>query len=291
MMVRAMDLPRQSAARNGGELSSLPRAIRPADPGHAIVADLRVLRRALDAAGVPMVPLITTIGDYHELGDLPVRVADRDAFVIRSARGGDRGTLPVARVARGFVGGPGRFFTQGDLCRYVGHILEGAFVDGAHDAAVIEESVRASSLFPALGAAGAWRVSIGTRGGVPTSAELHGLDGPVSRGSAPPGAIILGLDAERGVVERFWHRAPIGTPYPETAAGLLGKRARAWPSIHEVACRAAATIDLDELAIELIVDPARGPLVTSATAVQEAPVRVPVPRARDGERRRHIRTA
>lgn len=234
----------------------------------AIVADLRVLRRLLTAAHVPMVPLVTTISDFHELSDLPFRIAERETFVIRSARGGDRGTLPVARVAGGFIGPNGRPMSPVALHRYVAHILEGAFVDGENDGAVIEEPIRAASLFQHVGAAGALRVRVGTRGGVPVTAELHPLDAAAAS-EAPPaaGAVVLGLDSETGEVQRFWHRASVGAAHPPTIGALLGRSVRGWSVICSAVSRAAKAVGLPELAIDLVVDPSRGPLVVAVAAV------------------------
>ncbi|MEZ4269233.1 MAG: sugar-transfer associated ATP-grasp domain-containing protein [Myxococcota bacterium] len=246
----------------------------------AIVADLRVLRRILTAANVPMVPLVTTISDFHELGDLPFRLAERATFVVRSARGGDRGTLPVARVERGFIGPNGRHMSPAALNRYVAHILEGAFVDGQSDGAVIEEPIRAASLFQHIGAAGALRIRVGTRHGQAVAAELHPLDTVTAPDSAPaPGVVVLGLEPEHGVVERFWHRAAIGAAHPPIVSALLGNSVRGWSVICAAAARAAKAIGLPELAIDLVVDPSRGPLVVAVAAVPEMTLPAVAPRA------------
>lgn len=244
-------------------------------PAEAVVADLRVLRRLFTAAQVPMVPLITTISDFRELSDLPSRIAERTTFVVRSARGGDRGILPVARVAGGLIGPGGRPLSPAALHRYVAHILEGAFVDGENDGAIIEEPIRAASLFQHMGAAGALRVRVGTRDAVAVTAELHPLDAATAPDAAPAaGVVVLGLDPELGEVERFWHRALIGTAHPPAIRALLGARVRGWAAICAVASRAARAVGLPELAIDLVVDPSRGPLVVAVAAVPE--LRLPV---------------
>jgi hypothetical protein len=268
--------PRASAPH--GATSRLRAPLATSD---AIVADLRVLRRLLTSANVPMVPLVTTISSFHELGDLPFRIVDRPAFIIRSARGGDRGTLPVARTERGFLGANGRVMTPAALHRYVAQVLEGAFVDGQPDAAVIEEPVRAASLFQQIGAAGALRIRIGSRDAVPVTAELHPLDastGPDAQLGA--GAFVLGLDVEQGAVERFWHRGVIGGTHPPAVGALLGCTVRGWSVIRAAAANAATAIGLPELAIDLILDPARGPLVVAVAAVPEKTLPATAIRAR-----------
>jgi hypothetical protein len=256
----------RATAEAGGAI----RLRSPLATAEAIVADLRVLRRLLTAAHVPMVPLITTISDFHELSDLPFRIAERDTLVIRSARGGDRGTLPVARVERGFVGPNGRHMSPVALHRYVAHILEGAFVDGENDGAVIEEPIRAASLFQHVGAAGALRVRVGSRNGAVVAAELHPLDAATVPDAPPaPGVVVLGLDPEHGEVQRFWHRAAIGSAHPPTVSALLGATVRGWSVICAAASRAAKAVGLPELAIDIVVDPSRGPLVVAVAAVPE----------------------
>jgi hypothetical protein len=80
------------------------------------------------------------------------------------------------------------------------------------------------------------------------------------------GAVGVGLDLVDGCgVHAAWGGRAVRA-HPDTGAALLGRSAPAWRESLVLAARAAATVGLDLLGVDVLVDRRRGPVIVELNA-------------------------
>jgi alpha-L-glutamate ligase-like protein len=235
-----------------------------------LVDDKLSTKRHLERHGIPTTRLLATCERHGAITPLVARLAETGAFVVKPARGA-RGAgvwLLHGCGAAGFrvpVGGP---VSAGRVALHLADVVSGAFSRGRQpDTGLVEEMIRPHATVRRWSPYGVADCRILVFRGVPVLAMMRiGTRRSRGRGNLHAGAVGVGIDLVSGQsvhAERGGHAL---TAHPDTGVPLLGRPMPAWRESLLLAARAAATVPLDLLGVDVLVDRRRGPLVVELNA-------------------------
>lgn len=155
-----------------------------------------------------------------------------------------------------------------DELRYrLGEIVFGAFSGDLDDRAFVEERIFPHRVFQDLWSGGLCDVRVITLDALPFFAMVRvptfESDG---RANLHQGGIGLALDITTGMTTRAYYRGRSITHHPEGGALLIGVQLPDWQGILETARRAARSVRLGYLGVDVVVDEVRGPMVLEVNA-------------------------
>ena len=155
-----------------------------------------------------------------------------------------------------------------DEIRYrLGEIVFGAFSGDLDDTAFVEERIFPHPVFHGLWSGGLCDVRVITLDAEPVFSMVRvptwESDG---RANLHQGGIGLALDIDTGVTVRAYYRGGPITHHPEGGAPLVGVQLPDWPGILDTARRAARSVRLGYLGVDVVVDKDRGPMVLEVNA-------------------------
>jgi alpha-L-glutamate ligase-like protein len=235
-----------------------------------LVDDKRATKAALGAAGVPVPMLLDVCEVQAEVPALGARLAAREDFVLKPARGaGGAGIVViVGRRAGRFVKASGASVTRAALEIHACDVIGGAFSPvGRGDAVLVEERVIPEPVLAALAHRGVPDIRVLVFRGVPLLAMLRlptrRSDG---RANLHLGGVGVGIDLASGVTTSGVCGRTTLTHHPETGLPLAGTVVPVWEEILRLAARAADAVGLDFLGVDLVVDARHGPLVLELNA-------------------------
>ncbi len=155
-----------------------------------------------------------------------------------------------------------------DELRYrLGEIVFGAFSGDLDDRAFVEERIFPHRVFQDLWSGGLCDVRVITLDALPFFAMVRvptfESDG---RANLHQGGIGLALDIITGITTRAYYRGRSITHHPEGGAVLIGVQLPDWQGILDTARRAARSVRLGYLGVDVVVDEVRGPMVLEVNA-------------------------
>jgi alpha-L-glutamate ligase-like protein len=155
-----------------------------------------------------------------------------------------------------------------DELRYrLGEIVFGAFSGDLDDRAFVEERIFPHRVFQDFWSGGLCDVRVITLDALPFFAMVRvptfESDG---RANLHQGGIGLALDINTGMTTRAYYRGRSITHHPEGGALLIGVQLPDWQGILETARRAARSVRLGYLGVDVVVDEVRGPMVLEVNA-------------------------
>ena len=155
-----------------------------------------------------------------------------------------------------------------DELRYrLGEIVFGAFSGDIDDCAFVEERIFPHRVFQDLWSGGLCDVRVITLDALPFFAMVRvptfESDG---RANLHQGGIGLALDITTGMTTRAYYRGRSITHHPEGGAALVGVQLPDWHGILDTARRAAGSVRLGYLGVDVVVDEVRGPMVLEVNA-------------------------
>jgi alpha-L-glutamate ligase-like protein len=192
-------------------------------------------------------------------------------FVVKPANAsGGAGIIVVGERASDGVwkkaGGTGQVTI--DEIRYrLGEIVFGAFSGDLDDRAFVEERIFPHQVFQDFWGGGLCDVRVITLDALPFLAMVRvptfESDG---RANLHQGGIGLAVDIDTGLTTRAYYRGRAITHHPEGGGLLLGVQLPDWQGILDTARRAARSVRLGYLGVDVVVDQVRGPMVLEVNA-------------------------
>lgn len=265
-------------------------------------ADDKLLCKELMAKhGVGLARTLATCDGLFAIPQTLQTLSTLDHFVLKPANssGGDGIIVVGERIGDGLwrkASGQGEV-TAADLRYRLGEIVFGAFSGELEDRAFVEERIFPHQVFADLWGGGLCDVRVITLDAEPVFAMVrvptHESDG---RANLHQGGVGLALDIETGRTIRALYRGRSITHHPEGGAALVGVQLPDWAGIIDTACRAARSVQLGYLGVDVVVDRVRGPMVLELNArpgleIQNVHGRGMGEALRDAEQRRRRRAS
>lgn len=235
------------------------------------LVDDKALTKTLAAQhGVAVPELYATVEIDREIRDLPKRLAARDEFVVKPARGsqGDGILVVTGRAPGGYRTIDGHLVSEPEFAFHVSNILSGIFsLGGATDKALVEYRVRFAPVFDAVTYRGVPDLRIIVFLGVPVMAMVR-LPTRRSGGRANlhQGAIGAGVDLASGCTLTAVSGNAIVETHPDTGARVEGIAIPHWQRMLEIAARSYELTGLGYQGIDIVLDRDLGPLVLELNA-------------------------
>ncbi len=233
---------------------------------HFPIADDKVLAKEwLSRAGVPVPPTIFVAESFADLPGLTAAIAPLDEFVIKPASGSGGGGIAVIVGRAGENGwrtAGGRTATLDDLRRHAADVLFGSFSLDLPDKVLVEERLVPHEVLSRIFPGGLADVRVITLKGVPAAAMVR-IPTKASGGRANlhQGAIGVGVDIASGRTTRAVLKGREVAKHPDTGADLVGVALPDWPTVVDIAKRAAGGVPLGYLGVDVGLDASRGPVV------------------------------
>jgi alpha-L-glutamate ligase-like protein len=236
----------------------------------ALVDDKVATKERLAAVGVPVPDTLAVCRAPWELAGLPARLAAHAAFACKPARGAGGGGIVVVtgRAGDALVGPGGRRLRWADLLAHAADVLSGVHsLGGREDVVLLEACVVPDAVLGGLAGQGVPDLRVVVLRGVPILAMLR-LPTRRSGGRANLhlGGVGVGIALGTGRTTGGMAGGAALTTHPDTGAGLVDVAVPAWPSVLELAVRAADASGLGFVGVDLVCDAGHGPLVLELNA-------------------------
>ena len=233
--------------------------------------DNKVLTKKLSLEmGIPVPDLYATIQSPGELAKIGEIVADKEAFVIKPARGsGGKGVLVIqGRSGDAFLKGSGTSLTLEEIRFHVANILGGLFsLGGNRDVAMVEEYVSCADEVMAMSYRGAPDVRVVMFHGYPVMAMLRvATKESDGRANLHQGAIGIGIDLAIGMTHHaVCHGQPIER-HPDLGSPLLGQLIPDWETVLKLAGVCYEMTHLGYLGADIMIGKEQGPMIIEVNA-------------------------
>lgn len=219
------------------------------------------------------VPLARTLAVCEGLFQIPATLEvlrGLEQFVVKPANssGGD-GILVVGDRLRDGVWrrAGGAELTMAEIRYRLAEIVFGAFSGDLDDKAFVEERIHPHPVFQGFWGDGLCDVRIITLEHEPifcmVRVPTHESGG---RANLHQGGIGLAIDLQSGKTVRAYYRGQSIENHPEGGAALVGVQLPRWAEVLETARRAARSVTLGYLGVDVVVDAERGPMVLEVNA-------------------------
>lgn len=223
-----------------------------------------------EAAGVPIPRTLAVAATQHEVRNLPGALEPYASFVLKPTHGamGSGILVLVARDGDRFQRTNGRWITLGDLVFHASSIVSGLYALGGQiDVAMVEERLEVHPDLAPIAVEGVPDVRVVVYRGVPVMAMTR-LPTRRSGGRANlhQGAIGAGLDLRTGeIVHAVLENRSIRR-HPESGGEIEGIVVPRFDELLRAGLLAADQTGLGYVGADLVVDPARGPVLLEMNA-------------------------
>jgi alpha-L-glutamate ligase-like protein len=237
---------------------------------YPLVDDKLETKRLAEKAGVAVPPLYAVVEIEREIRALPQKLADREDFVVKPARGsqGDGILVVVGRSRDTYRLADGTSLTEAELAFHVSNTLSGVFsLGGQTDRALVEYRVQFDPVFERIAYRGVPDIRVIVFLGVPVMAMVR-LPTRMSRGKANlhQGALGAGIDMATGTTLSAVWRDRIVDDHPDTGVAVAGVKIPGWDTLLDIAARSFELTGLGYVGIDLVLDREMGPLVLELNA-------------------------
>ncbi len=247
--------------------------VYPHNPRHNYpYADDKLLaKRCFERAGVPSPETLAVCQGLFAVPSVVERLRGKGRFVVKPANGsGGAGILVVDdwdEPAGGWRRAGGQLVTPLQLQRHLGDVIFGVHSNQLEDQAFVERRVVPHPFFSTLWGDGLCDIRVIT---LRTRPVLSMIRVPTAesggRANLHQGGLGIALDLVTGRTTRAIHRACSIETHPESGARLVGLQVPRWDEVLDVARRAAGSVPLGYLGIDVVLDVERGPLVLEINA-------------------------
>jgi alpha-L-glutamate ligase-like protein len=235
------------------------------------LVDDKLQTKALAAGeGLSVPETYAVIRTPHDAALLEKTLADRNAFVIKPARGsGGKGVLVIDSKEDGcYLKPSGARLSGNEVRHHVANILAGLFsLGGQRDCALVEYRVRPAKVLTDISYQGAPDIRIVMLHGYPVMAMLRAAtresDG---RANLHQGALGIGIDLATGRTIRAVHHGRSVLRHPDIDIGLIGIQMPEWDKILDIAVTCQEMTGLGYLGVDLMIDETIGPLMIEVNA-------------------------
>lgn len=247
--------------------------VYPNNPRHHYpYADDKLLaKRCFASAGVPTPETLAVCEGLFAVPGVVESLRGRGQFVVKPANGSGGGGILVVGdwdAERGhWLRAGGRTITPSQLQRHLGDIVFGVHSNQLEDAAFVERRVVADPLFAGLWADGLCDVRVITLRTRPVMSMIRVPTAESGgRANLHQGGLGIAVDLATGRTTRAVHHGRSVERHPESGAPLVGLQVPRWPEVLDVARRAAGSVPLGYLGVDVVLDAERGPLVLEINA-------------------------
>lgn len=228
------------------------------------LADNKLLTKQLLAEQDISVPeTYHSYSSFYEMSKLEEDLNEHDQFVIKPAQGSGGGGIMVIgeRSEQGWLSVSGQFYSLEDMRKHIADIIFGVYSFGLNDHAIIEARIDQHHALNELSPFGLTDVRVILYQDVPVLAMLR-VPTKASDGKANlhQGAAGLGVDIEQGLGLHATHEGETIEKHPDTGVEMIGFQLPYWQDIIETSCRAAKSVPLKYVGVDLAVSDA-GPLI------------------------------
>jgi alpha-L-glutamate ligase-like protein len=247
--------------------------VYPNNPRHNYpYADDKLLaKECFERAGVPSPETLAVCDGLFTVPDVVEGLRGKGRFVVKPANGsGGRGILVVGEwdeEAGAWHRAGGRSFTPLQLQRHLGDIIFGVYSNQLEDRAFVERRVVPDPLFARLWPDGLCDIRIITLRTQPVMSMIRVPTAESGgRANLHQGGLGIALDLQTGRTTRAVHHGRAVEIHPESGAPLVGLQVPRWDEVLGVARRAAGSVPLGYLGVDVVLDVERGPLVLEINA-------------------------
>ncbi|HLU07994.1 MAG TPA: alpha-L-glutamate ligase-like protein [Woeseiaceae bacterium] len=236
--------------------------------------DDKVLTKKLAIeAGMPVPELFGVISNQAEVRRFSDIVADRDAFVVKPARGsGGDGIIVITgrskRKRDNFRFASGLLVSAGDIEHHISNIVGGQYsLSGNPDTALIEYCVHFDPLFADVSYQGVPDIRVIVYRGYPVMSMVR-LPTRTSDGKANlhQGAVGAGIDLSTGRTLRGVLGNNVVDEHPDTGALISGLYIPKWDYILQSSARSSEVTGLGYVGVDMVIDKDLGPLILEMNA-------------------------
>ena len=236
--------------------------------------DDKVLTKKLAIeAGMPVPELYGVISNQAEVRRFLDIVADRDAFVVKPARGsGGDGIIVITgrskRKRDNFRFASGLLVSAGDIEHHISNIVGGQYsLSGNPDTALIEYCVHFDPLFADVSYQGVPDIRVIVYRGYPVMSMVR-LPTRTSDGKANlhQGAVGAGIDLSTGRTLRGVLGNDVVDEHPDTGALISGLYIPKWDYILQSSARSSEVTGLGYVGVDMVIDRDLGPLILEMNA-------------------------
>jgi alpha-L-glutamate ligase-like protein len=236
--------------------------------------DDKVLTKTLAIeAGMPVPELYGVISNQAEVRRFTGIVADRDAFVVKPARGsGGDGIIVITgrskRKRDSFRYASGLLVSAGDIEHHISNIVGGQYsLSGNPDTALIEYCVHFDPMFADVSYQGVPDIRVIVYRGYPVMSMVR-LPTRTSDGKANlhQGAVGAGIDLSTGRTLRGVLGNDVVDEHPDTGALISGLYIPKWDYILQSSARSSEVTGLGYVGVDMVIDKDLGPLILEMNA-------------------------
>jgi alpha-L-glutamate ligase-like protein len=236
--------------------------------------DDKVLTKKLAIeAGMPVPELYGVISNQAEVRRFRDIVADREAFVVKPARGsGGDGIIVITgrskRKRDNFRFASGLLVSSGDIEHHISNIVGGQYsLSGNPDTALIEYCVHFDPLFADVSYQGVPDIRVIVYRGYPVMSMVR-LPTRTSDGKANlhQGAVGAGIDLSTGRTLRGVLGNDVVDEHPDTGALISGLYIPKWDYILQSSARSSEVTGLGYVGVDMVIDKDLGPLILEMNA-------------------------
>ena len=237
------------------------------------VDDKLLCKEILSAAGVAVPATLFVVHGHRQLRQLAGWIEDLPGFVVKPTRAsGGKGILVVRRDGDGRLVSPSsrgdRVVSTADVLEHVAQILAGLVTPARLDETVfLEELLEQDEVLGALAWRGLPDIRVIVDQGRPVMAMVRvPTAASAGRANLHQGALGLGVDMESGRTTMAILGNRTVTIHPDSGNRLEPVTVPHWTRILALSRKAADSVELGYVGVDLILDRDRGPLVIELNA-------------------------
>ncbi len=222
-------------------------------------------KEILGLAGIPIPGTLMTVADEEGLIPFQEWLAVRkEGFVIKPSQGhGGTGILVVERVvAKRFILPSGKGVEASYLARHAMRIINGRYLGGTPDTAMIEERIILSRKLRELSTMGLLDIRVVVFRGFPIMAMTRlPTKGSGGKANVHQGAFAAGISISEGRIISGTKGRKSSRRHPGTGRSLVGFCFNMWEEIMETASAASDAMGMGFAGVDLVLDDRMGVLV------------------------------
>ncbi len=233
--------------------------------------DKLLAKERFRAHGVPTPETLAICDTLFSVPAVVESLRGRSRFVVKPSNGSGGGGIVVVGewvpARERWTRAGGGETTPLQLARHLADVVFGAHSNQLEDRAFVEERVEPHPLFAGLWADGLCDVRVIVLRGRPVMSMIRVPTAESGgRANLHQGGLGIAVDLATGRTHRAVHHGRAVERHPESGAPLLGLELPRWPEVLDAAGRAALSVPLGYLGVDVVVDRTRGPLVLEINA-------------------------
>lgn len=232
--------------------------------------DKLLCKQLMEREGVPLARTLAICEGLSQIPDTLESLRELEQFVVKPANAsGGEGILVVGERVRDGVWrrAGGEELTLAEMRYRLAEIVFGAYSGDLEDRAFVEERIRPHPVFQAFWGDGLCDIRVITLEHRPVLCMVRvPTRESGGRANLHQGGIGLAVDLESGKTVRAYYRGSAIVTHPESGAPLVDIQLPRWPEVLETAERAARSVRLGYLGVDVVVDAERGCMVLEVNA-------------------------